>query len=104
MKHDFGPSKGLCTSHPERGERCERCEARLWFRVYWVRTSYEYEEGDYICTSCFRRETGQLSIFQRLADWWHGRHCRAGRHVWVDETDVAGGVICARCYEFKRKP
>ena len=101
MKHDFGPSCGVCETPPEPGDTCDRCDGRLRRVVYWQRTSYEYEEGDYICRACFRRATDQLSIWQRIADWWRDRHCRAGRHVWMDERDMCGGEICARCYEFR---
>ena len=102
MNHDIGPHAGVCDHRPERGDTCDRCGRRLWFRVWWVRTSYEYEEGDYLCSSCYRRATDQLSVWQKIADWWRFRHCRAGRHAWVDEREQLGGYICARCYEFKR--
>lgn len=104
MKHDFGHSAGVCRFCPDWGDTCDRCDRRLWFRVWWARTSYEYEEGDYLCAPCYRRATDQLSIWQRIADWWRGRHCRAGRHAWVNERALTGGSICAHCYEFCATP
>lgn len=87
---------GLCDFRPERGQTCDRCDRRLWFRVFWVRTSYECVEGDYVCPPCYREATGSLLWWERLRDWFRELPCRFGRHRPHDWGD--GLVLCAKCW------
>lgn len=97
MKHDHVYDGGLCDGPPEKGDTCERCDKRLWRRVYWLRTSYEYVEGDYICPACFREATFQPNLWERLRNWFKEMPCKMGWHKWFDWGD--GLVHCAQCFE-----
>ncbi len=98
MKTDFGSQHGLCDFKPEPGTTCSQCGRKLRRVVFYKLTCVESGEYDYICKSCFRRETDQPSLLQRFADWLRGIPCRLGRHAWVDERDLCGIFICARCF------
>lgn len=106
MKHDLGQSAGVCEFTPGAKDTCDRCDGPLR-RVYWVRTSHECDEGDYICAACFRAHTYQLYWWERLRDLLKLWRCHLGLHRWYNHGGDDFGyslVLCADCWVQKSSP
>lgn len=53
-----------CEFGPEPGDECERCDTEN-VQLYYRRTSYWEEEGDYWCADCAKKEAEEADAWAK---------------------------------------
>lgn len=82
----------ICQFGPCDGDTCDICD-RSNVQLYYRRTSYDCDEGEYYCADCVMQEHAQnqadLKMIEDKIKEGHTEHC-ACRFVWGDAECECG--------------